>query len=62
MVDRITRKGKTLYVCELCGFGYGELNTAEQCEQYCAIHGSCSIEITRKAIFKPSVRVMSSAL
>jgi len=58
MVNELMRKGETIYLCELCGFGYKDLNTAEQCEQYCDTHGSCSLEITRKAAYKPSVRVM----
>ncbi len=58
MVDELKRKGETVYTCELCGFGYEDLETAERCEQYCDIHGTCSIEITQKAIYKPSVRVM----
>lgn len=61
MVNELRRKSETVYTCELCGFGYKDLETAEHCEQYCDMHGSCSIEITHKAIYKPSVRVMSIA-
>lgn len=60
MVNEIERKVGTVYLCELCGFGYQDLDTAERCEQYCDIHGGCSSEITRKAIYKPAVKVMSS--
>jgi hypothetical protein len=61
MVNELRRKSATVYTCELCGFGYRDLETAERCEQYCDMHGSCSIEITQKAIYKPSVWVMSIA-
>jgi len=59
MVNELKRKGQMVYLCELCGFGYEDMETAEQCEQYCDIHGGCSLEITRKAVYKPAVRVMS---
>jgi hypothetical protein len=60
MVDELKRKGETVYTCELCGFGYSDLETAERCEQYCDSHGNSSTEITQKAIYRPSVRVMSA--
>lgn len=59
MVSELERKSGTVFQCELCGFGYKDLDTAEQCEEYCDTHGSCSLEITKKAIYKPNVRVMS---
>lgn len=59
MVDKFKSKSEIVYLCELCGFGYKDLETAETCEQYCDTHGSCSLEITRQAIYKPTVRVMS---
>jgi hypothetical protein len=61
MVNELKGKRETVYLCEICGFGYGDLDTAERCEQYCDTHGSCSLEIIQKAIHKPSVRVMSVA-
>ena len=61
MVNELRKKGQTVYLCEACGFGYEDLDTAERCEQYCDTHGSCSLEITQKVIYKPSVRVMSVA-
>jgi len=59
MVSEMQRKGETVYLCEFCGFGYVDLETAEQCDEYCDTHSSCSLEITKKAIYKPTVRVMS---
>ena len=57
MVNELLWKGDTIYQCELCGFSYKDLETAEHCEQYCYSHGSHSPKITRKAIHKPSVQV-----
>ncbi len=60
MVDELKRRDVTVYVCELCGFGYEDVDTAERCEQYCNTHGVSSPEITRKAAYKPHVRVISA--
>jgi hypothetical protein len=59
MVDKIRRKGGAMYVCEVCGFGYRELEIAEECEEYCDMHGSYSPEIHNQAISKPTAPVMS---
>ena len=59
MVNELERKRGIVFQCELCGFGYKDLDTAEQCEEYCDTHGRCSVEITKKSIYKPNVRVMS---
>jgi len=59
MVSEFKRKGEAVFVCEFCGFGYSDLDTAERCEEYCDTHGSCSLDITKKAIYKPNVCVMS---
>jgi len=61
MVDKLQKKGEITYLCELCGFSYGTLENAEQCEEYCDIHGSYSPEIHKKAISKPTVQTMSLA-
>jgi rubrerythrin len=57
--ELLDRKGQTLYVCELCGFSYMDLETAESCEQYCYTHSSCSPKITQKAIRKLSVQTLA---
>ena len=61
MVDEVQRKSDTVYLCELCGFGYGTLETAELCEEYCDTHGRYSPEIHKLAVCKPTVRVMPLA-
>jgi len=60
MVNEFERKVGTVFQCELCGYGYRDLDTAERCEEYCDTHGNCSPEIIKKSIYKPSVRVMST--
>ncbi len=54
-VEAIKVRDDTVYQCELCGYGYDDLITAEKCEQYCDIHGSYSRAIIAHAILKPSV-------
>jgi hypothetical protein len=58
MVDTLQKKGEVVYLCELCGFGYKVLETAELCEEYCDTHGSYSPDIHKHAIHKPTVPVM----
>jgi hypothetical protein len=55
MVETARVRHDTFYLCELCGFGYDDLITAEKCEQYCDIHGNYSRKITGQAILKPNV-------
>jgi hypothetical protein len=61
MVDELKNKDRAIYQCELCGFGYEDLETAELCEEFCDSHGRCSSKITRRAVYKPSVQVISVA-
>jgi len=43
VVNEEFKKGKIIYLCELCGYGYSDLETAEQCEQHC-YSGNLSIK------------------
>lgn len=45
--------GQTLFVCDVCGFGYLDEETARKCEEWCTKTGSCSLEITKKAVYFP---------
>jgi hypothetical protein len=47
------RVDRGAYYCPVCGYGYADERTAEDCRDYCNAHSSCSLEITRKAIRKP---------
>jgi hypothetical protein len=47
---------KTVFLCDICGLGYSEKYIAKDCEDYCKAHpGSCSVEITKKAVYFPDV-------
>lgn len=53
MVRRIEAEGKTIYICEACGLGYDDEETAKACQEYCSTHNACSLEITSKATYTP---------
>jgi len=55
-------KKQTTYRCEICGFGYNTLKTAETCEEFCGTHGHSSLEILEKATYRPTVHVVSVAV
>lgn len=40
------------YACEVCGMIYADSDTARSCESWCSAHGSCNMEITKRAIGK----------
>jgi len=44
-----------VYYCPVCGYGYADRETAEDCREYCTANASCSLEITQKAIRKPEL-------
>ena len=45
---------KTVFLCDICGLGYSDRKTAQECEEYCRAHpGSCSVEISQKAVYLP---------
>ena len=58
MVCESIRRTDVIYHCEICGFGYTDLGTAERCEEFCDTHGFSSEEILRKAIFRPLTQVL----
>ena len=47
---------KTVFLCDICGLGYAEKKIAQDCEAYCIANpGSCSVEITKKAVYFPGM-------
>ena len=52
MVKEIEKEGRKLFACEVCSFAYADKATADECEAFCKSHGSCSMEITKKAVAK----------
>jgi rubrerythrin len=53
LVLKISYLQRTVYLCEICGFGYADDTTANSCEIYCRAHKSCSLQITKKAVLRP---------
>ena len=53
----VTKKrigNRTVFLCDICGLGYADRVTAQECEDYCRAHkGSCSAEISAKAVYLP---------
>ena len=50
---------KKVFLCDICGLGYSEKNIAQDCEDYCKAHaGSCSVEITKKAVYFPDIPIL----
>jgi hypothetical protein len=61
MVSEFIKKNQEIYLCEICGFGYRDIRTAEACEQFCDSHGFSSQDIVRKAVYRPINPVLSLA-
>jgi hypothetical protein len=53
MVSEKEVKGEKIFICDICGLGYREKETALSCEDYCDRYKSCSIEITKDAVYFP---------
>ena len=54
MVIKKKIDGHIVYVCEICGLGYADKETADECEAWYRKTGTCSLKITRKAVYVPS--------
>lgn len=50
MVKEVQETNQKLYLCEACGFTYKDSSKAQQCEDYCNSHQSCSRDITKHAV------------
>ena len=47
---------RTVFLCDICGLGYSDKETAQECEDYCKAHpGACSVEISKKAVYFPEI-------
>ena len=53
MVSEKQHEGERLFICDVCGFGYREKEQAANCEEFCASTNSCSIAITKDAVYFP---------
>lgn len=61
MVNELQFSKSTVYLCEVCGYGYRKLETAEHCEQHCDTELRSSAKIRRKAVYQPKVEVIPIA-
>ena len=50
MVKIILHRGKKIYKCEVCGFGYLTNEIANKCEDFCTKYRACSLEIAKHAV------------
>lgn len=50
MVKLVEKENKKYFVCEECGFVYDDEELAQKCQEWCARHQSCNLEITGKAV------------
>jgi len=58
MVYESLEKDRVVYYCEICGFGYGDLEVAEACEEFCNIHGHSAPQIVGRAVRRPVIQVV----
>jgi rubredoxin len=56
--DEPQNDGTRLFLCEICGYGYEDIETAEACESHCGTRGFASAEIRRKAVHIPRIQVI----
>ena len=50
--------GTRLFLCEFCGYGYEDIETAEACELHCGTRGFASAETRRRAVHIPKIQVI----
>jgi hypothetical protein len=55
LVMQISYLGKRVFLCEECAHGYEDEGTANECEEYCKVHGKTSPQLTRRAALKPEL-------
>jgi hypothetical protein len=49
MVSEKKVEDKTVFLCDICGLGYADRKTAQECEDYCRTHhGSAVLKLARK--------------
>ena len=46
----------TVFVCEVCGLGYANKETAQKCEDWCRKNlETCNMQISQKAVYSPDM-------
>jgi hypothetical protein len=56
MVTKKTVNGKVVFLCDICGLGYTDIETAQKCEEWCGKNpGTCNLQISQKAVYSPDM-------
>ena len=50
MAREAVKNGKTVYICEECGYIYEQKEWAEKCQQWCSSKQSYNLEFTQHGI------------
>ena len=45
--------GGPIHICGECGLGYLDVKDALACEEHCRKSRSCSLDIAKKAVYRP---------
>ncbi len=53
MVKKTLVDDASIYKCGICGFGYKDKDMAQKCQNWCSVHKSCNLQITKNAIYFP---------
>jgi hypothetical protein len=53
MVKEKKIDSQVLFLCEICGLGYEDRETAQKCEEWCRKTGTCNVDISKKAVYSP---------
>lgn len=58
MVTEKKVDGRTIFVCDICGLGYLDKETAQKCEDWCGKNpGTCNLQISQKAVYSPDAPI-----
>jgi len=55
MVKKENIENRILFICEVCGLGYIDEQTAAQCEDWCRRTGTCNVKLTSRAVYFPGL-------
>jgi len=55
LVKRKEINNHLFFLCEVCNLGYSDEETARECKEWFKKTGTCSIKITKKVVYLPSL-------
>lgn len=53
MMSELSQEGNAVYVCDQFDLDYKDRDTAQECGNFCSGQRGCSLEITKKAVYRP---------